>query len=38
MASVSAIEKESIATIRDSFKDCIFACKIRGQMIQTSRK
>ena len=27
-----SIEKDSIATTRDSFKDCILACKISNQM------
>ena len=32
MVSLSLIEKGSIATTQDSFKDCILACKIRNQM------
>ena len=32
MASISSIEKDSIATTRDSFKNCILACKIRNEM------
>ena len=32
MASVSSIEKDSIATTQDSFKDCILASKINNQM------
>ena len=32
MASISSIEKDSIATTQDSFKDCILACKISNQM------
>ena len=32
MAFISSIEKDSIATTRDSFKDCILACKISSQM------
>ena len=32
MVSLSLIEKDSIATTRYSFKDCILACKIRNQM------
>ena len=31
MASSSSIEKDSIAATRDSFRDCILACKIRNQ-------
>ena len=30
MASISSIKKDSISTTRDSFKDCILACKIRN--------
>ena len=30
--SLSSFEKDSIVTTRDSFKDCILACKIRNQM------
>ena len=30
--SLSSFEKNSIVTTRDSFKDCILACKIRNQM------
>ena len=37
MASVSLIEKDSIATTWDSFKDCILARKIRN-LRETSRK
>ena len=32
VVSLSSIEKDSITTNRDSFKDCILACKIRNQM------
>ena len=32
MVSLSSIEKVSIATAQDSFKDYILACKIRNQM------
>ena len=32
MSSLSLVEKDSIATTRDSFKDCILACKIRNQI------
>ena len=32
MTSISSIEKDSIATTRDYFKDCILACKISKQM------
>ena len=32
MVSLSSIEKDTIATTRDSFKDCILECKIRNQM------
>ena len=32
MASITSIEKDSIATTRDSFKDCILACKISNQV------
>ena len=32
MASISSIEKDSIATTRDPFKKCILACKISNQM------
>ena len=28
MVSLSSVEKDSIATTRDSFKDCILACQI----------
>ena len=28
MAFLSSVEKDSIATTRDSFKDCILACKM----------
>ena len=31
MVSLSSIEKDSIATTRDSFKDCMLSCKIRNQ-------
>ena len=31
MVSLSLIEKDSIATTRYSFKDCILACKIRNK-------
>ena len=36
-ASLSSIEKDSITTTRDSFKDCTLTCKIRNQ-INTKRK
>ena len=32
MTSISSIEKDSIATTPDSFKDCILACKISNQV------
>ena len=32
MTSISWFEKDSVATIRDSFKKCILACKISNQM------
>ena len=32
MVSISSIEKDSIATARDSFKDCIFTCNISNKM------
>ena len=32
MASISSIEKDSIGTTRDSFKDCILSCKISNQV------
>ena len=32
MVPIGSIEKDSIATTRDSFKDCILAYKIRNQM------
>ena len=32
MASISSVEKDSLATTRDLFKDCILASKIRNQM------
>ena len=32
MVSLSSIEKDTIVTTRDSFKDCMLACKIRNQM------
>ena len=39
MASISSIEKDSIATARDSFKVCILlACKIGNQMEAKSQE
>ena len=38
MVSLSSIEKDSIATTRDSFKDYILACKIRNQMYTNFEK
>ena len=32
VASISSVEKDSIATTRESFKNCILACKINNQM------
>ena len=32
MASISSIEKDSIITTQDSFKNCILACKISNKM------
>ena len=32
MTSISSIEKDSLATTPDSFKDCILACKISNQV------
>ena len=32
MASISSIEKDSIGTTRDSFKDCTLSCKISNQV------
>ena len=32
MASIRSIEKDSIATTPDSFKDCILACKVSNQV------
>ena len=32
MTSISSIEKHSVATTPDSFKDCIIACKISNQV------
>ena len=32
MASISSIEKDSLGTTRDSFKDCILSCKISNQV------
>ena len=32
MASISLIEKDSKATARDAFKDCILACKISSHV------
>ena len=32
MVSLSSIEKDSITTNRDSFKDNIHSCKVRNQM------
>lgn len=32
MASVSSVQKDLIVTTRDSFKDCIIACKDGNQM------
>ena len=38
MASISLIEEDSIATTKDSFKDCIFSCKIRNEMYTNFKK
>ena len=38
MVSLSSIEKDSIATTRDSFEDCILSCKIRNQMHKNFEK
>ena len=38
MVSFSSIQKDSIVTIRDSLKDCTFACKIRNQMRTNFKK
>ena len=38
MASISSIEKDSIATTGDSFKDCILACKIKNKMHTNFKK
>ena len=35
---ISSTEKDSIATTRDSFKDCILACKISNQMHTNFKK
>ena len=32
MASISSTKKDSLVTTRDSFKNCILACKIDNQM------
>ena len=37
MASMSLIERDSIVTTRDSFKDCILACGI-GNLMHTNLK
>lgn len=38
MASMSLIERDSIVTTRDSFKDCILACGIGNQMHTNFKK
>ena len=38
MASISSIEKDYIATTRDSFNDCILACKISNQVHTNFKK
>ena len=38
MVFLSSIEKDSVATTRDFFKDCIFACKIRNQIHKNFEK
>ena len=38
MSSLCSVEKDSIASTRDSFKDCILACKIRNQMHSNFKK
>ena len=38
MTSISSIEKDSIATTPDSFKDCILACKISNQVYTNFEK
>ena len=38
MTSISSIEKDSIATSPDSFKDCILACKISTQVYKNFEK
>ena len=32
MTSISSVERDSIATTPDSFKDCLLACKISNQV------
>ena len=32
MTSISSVEKDSIATTPDSFKDCILACNVSNQV------
>ena len=38
MNSISSIEKDSVATTPDSFKDCIIACKISNQVHTNLKK
>ena len=38
MASISSTEKDSVETTRDSFKNCILACKISNQMHTNFKK
>ena len=38
MASISSIEKDFIATSRDSFKNCILTCKISNEMYTNFEK
>ena len=37
MVSLSSIEKDSIATTRDLFRDCILPCKIRNQTLRKEK-
>ena len=38
MTSISSVEKDSLATTPDSFKDCIMACKISNQVYTNFEK
>ena len=38
MTSISSVEKDSLITTPDSFKDCIMACKISNQVYTNFEK